>query len=72
MSTEIYNLRWTNVGSHMGFSNEIFPTLENTINMGMYSVQFFMGNPQSFSRKYINNSDIEKCKKLLKRFAFIF
>lgn len=56
------------VGSHMGFSKEILPTLKDTINMGMYSFQFFMGNPQSYSRQRINKDDINNCKKLLKKF----
>jgi apurinic endonuclease APN1 len=67
MESTINYSKW-NVGSHMGFSKEILPTLQNTINMGMYSFQFFMGNPQSYTRQKIYELDINNCKKLLKKF----
>jgi apurinic endonuclease APN1 len=34
----------------------------------MYSCQFFLGNPQSFTRQKITQNDINNCKKLLKKF----
>lgn len=63
----ICSVNW-NVGSHMGFSKEIINTLEQSVNMGMYSTQFFMGSPKSYNRQRITDKDIKACKKLLKKF----
>lgn len=65
--TCICSVNWS-VGSHMGFSKEILPTIEESINLGMYTTQFFMGNPKSYNRQRITDKDIKLCKKLLKKF----
>ncbi len=56
------------VGAHTTFNKNILPTIEKSINYGMYSTQFFMGNPKSFSRQQISQEDIFKTKQLINRF----
>jgi deoxyribonuclease-4 len=63
----IINIKW-DVGAHISFSKTIEDTLINSISRGMYSCQFFMGNPKSFKRQTISNDDIIRSKKLLKHF----
>lgn len=56
------------IGSHTQFSGNITDTLLTSIKYGMYSVQFFLGNPQSTTRTKISDSDIEKSKKICQKF----
>ena len=66
--TNIINQNW-NVGCHTEFRGNISDTLQKAIVFGMYSTQFFMGNPQSFKKRAnISSTDLENCKKILKRF----
>ena len=67
MSLYISSVRWE-VGAHLSFCKEINLSLSEAIHKGMYSLQIFMGNPKSFTRQYINDEDINKCKILLKRY----
>lgn len=70
--TNVYALDW-NVGAHTKFSLKISNTIEEAINCGMYTVQFFMGNPQSCKRQRINNEDIEKTIRITNKFPmYIF
>lgn len=55
-----------NAGSHMGFSGKISDTIWEAINLGMTTLQFFLGNPYGYDRAKISIEDIEKCKKILK------
>ena len=57
-----------NIGSHVSFAGNITDTLLTGITRGMYSIQFFMGNPKSFTREYICDKDIIKCQKLLGKY----
>jgi len=66
-ANEIYTMYWK-VGAHTGFSKKIYPTIKEAINYGMYSCQFFMGNPKSYDRQKISHEDINTTKSLLKRF----
>lgn len=56
------------LGAHTGLEKTIYETILAGIEYGMYSIQFFLGNPQSFTRRSIDNEDVDKCKALLKRF----
>lgn len=62
----IYHLNWI-IGAHTGFSKRICDTLWTSINYGMHTTQFFMGNQRSFNRARISFNDISECKKILKR-----
>lgn len=63
----IISVNW-DIGSHTAFSGRICDTLWTSANYGMYSTQFFMGNPQGFNRAKITQEDIEESKKILSRF----
>lgn len=65
--TLIYNVQW-DVGAHTEFSGKISNTLRSSIHYGMYSTQFFMGNPRGFKRAMISESDIEDCLKIMEYF----
>lgn len=56
------------LGAHTPFSKNIYDTLYTSISVGMYTTQFFMGNPKTCNRSKIDQKDIEKSKKLLKTF----
>jgi deoxyribonuclease-4 len=56
------------VGAHMPFTGKIYDTVYESINMGMYTTQFFMGNPYGFERTKISIDDIESTKNLIKRY----
>ena len=45
------------VGGHISFSKEVLPTIEEAINNEMNSVQFFLGNPKSFTRQRLQKDD---------------
>ena len=59
-----------NIGSHISFhNNEINRTIRESINTGMYSLQFFMGNPlKAWNRAKIEKDDLEKSNQLLNKF----
>lgn len=63
----IYDVKW-DVGAHTAFSGRICDTLWTSVNHGMYTTQFFMGNPQSFNRSKITPQDITESKKILSRY----
>lgn len=52
------------VGGHIGFSKQVFPTLETAIISDMKSFQFFLGNPKSFTRQRLTKEDIVNTYKL--------
>jgi deoxyribonuclease-4 len=52
------------LGGHIGFSKEIFPSIENAIENDMKSFQFFLGNPKSFTRQRLSKEDIVSTYKL--------
>ena len=64
---KIITQKW-DIGAHSGFSDRITPTIQESISSGMYTTQFFMGNPKSYKRQQITKDDIQKTKKLLYRF----
>lgn len=55
------NLR---IGSHLGFSKQLLPTIEKAIDYEMGSCQFFLGNNKSFTRQKLSQEDIDKCRAL--------
>lgn len=70
--TTAYSIDW-NIGAHTKFSQSIYPTVSQAISCGMYTVQFFMGNPQSCKRQRISEEDIKKTNILSERFPmFIY
>ena len=56
------------IGSHIQWKTNIYDTLQSAISMGMYSLQFFMGNPKGFTRASISDEDIKKSKLLNSEF----
>jgi deoxyribonuclease-4 len=65
---QIYYMDW-DVGVHTAFSHCITPTISQGIHYGMYTIQFFMGNPkQAWQRQQISEKDIQNTKVLLSRF----
>jgi len=62
-----YSMIW-DVGENVGFSGSILPTIQDAVYQGMYSCQFFMGNPKSYNRQKISFEDIMASKKLTRRF----
>ena len=64
---QLYKNQWI-VGSHVKFNGSLYESIKNGITNGMYTIQFFMGNPRSFNRHIASEQDIEKSKKLIKRF----
>lgn len=63
MSILIYDWK-INGGSHIKYEGNLTNTLKSAISSGMNSCQFFLGNPQSFNRSKITESDIKQAKKL--------
>jgi apurinic endonuclease APN1 len=66
-SQQVYSVQWE-VGAHLPFCKEIFPSLLEAIKQGMYSMQIFMGNPKSFTRQRISDDDIITCQALIKKY----
>lgn len=66
--TTIQSLSWTNIGIHLSFEKRISMTIQLAIETGLYSVQFFMGNPKSYKRQRITEDDIDESNRLLHRF----
>lgn len=56
------------VGAHVGFSQNILESIQDAVSKGMYTCQFFMGNPKSYNRQKISSEDILASKKLISRF----
>jgi apurinic endonuclease APN1 len=67
MSVKVTHVEYE-LGVHVPFAGNIYNTLQKSIDLGMYSVQFFMGSPQSTNRSKISEDDLSKSKKLLDRF----
>jgi len=63
----VYDVSWS-VGAHTGFAGKICDTLWTSVNYGMYTTQFFMGNPQGFDRAKISFDDIAESKKILAKY----
>lgn len=64
---KFFENKW-DIGSHTTFNGSLYNSMSNSISYGMYSMQFFMGNPKSFSRHKAVEDDITACKKILQRF----
>ena len=65
---DVYAINW-NIGSHVSFEEQtVFLTVQNAINQGMYTTQFFMGNPQSCKRCRISEEDIINTQNFIKKF----
>ena len=67
MSTQCYSVKWE-VGAHLPFRKELYPSLYEAIQRGMYTMQVFLGNPKSFTRQMLTEEDIRACKTLLRRY----
>jgi apurinic endonuclease APN1 len=67
MTVQLYSVPWE-VGAHVPFCKEIYPSLVGAISEGMYSLQIFMGNPKSYTRQCISDDDIHACQMLLERY----
>jgi deoxyribonuclease-4 len=64
---DIYDLKW-DVGSHICFLKDIKTTIYFAIKNGMYTCQFFLGNPKSFIRTRVSDIDIINSKKIVDRY----
>ena len=60
-------LKW-DVGSHIGWEKNLTRTFASAVNSGMYSFQFFMGSPKSFTRAHITDEDLASSVALNTRF----
>tara|TARA_Y100000389_G_C17429534_1_gene501699 strand:+ start:711 stop:1667 length:957 start_codon:yes stop_codon:yes gene_type:complete len=68
----VYAIDW-NIGAHISFAQRITPTVKEGINCGMYTIQFFMGNPQSCKRQRITDKDIKETQFFTNKFPmFIY
>jgi deoxyribonuclease-4 len=56
------------IGTHIPFQKTLKTTLITAINSGMYSFQFFLGNPQSLRRTLLSEKDIKETKEILDQF----
>ena len=56
------------IGTHVPFSKSLYKTIVFSINSGMYSFQFFLGNPQSFVRTVLTEEDIKMSVEMLDRY----
>lgn len=65
--THIFSLDWK-IGTHMQFNGNLYNTIEESLNFGIYSLQFFMGNPKSYKRTRIFEDDISNSLQLVERF----
>lgn len=63
----INKVEWL-IGAHVGFAGNIHNVIKESIKYGMYTTQFFLGNPHSFSRHKVTKEDIEQSNKTLKHF----
>jgi len=61
------SVNW-DVGAHTGFCKNIYGTIQRSLFRGMYTTQFFMGNPRSFKRHLATQEDIKRSVDLVKRF----
>ena len=53
-----------NIGTHVPFNKSLYKTTIFALSTGMYSFQFFLGNPQSFKRTILNDDDIEESLRI--------
>jgi len=66
--SKIYSMYW-DIGSHTSFTGCIFSTIQEGIKNGMYTIQFFMGDPKkAWNREIINDDDIKSTKELISHF----
>lgn len=56
------------VGSHVPFSGSLAPSILYGIEMGMYSIQVFLGNPKRYERTEITERDIIRSNEVLDRY----
>ena len=54
------------IGSHLGFSGSLTKVIKNAIRYESHSVQFFLGNTQSYQRAILSEEDIEDAQELLR------
>jgi len=57
-----------NIGTHLPFNKSLYKTINFAISTGMYSFQFFLGNPQSFNRSSLNEDDIKMSLTIIDRY----
>jgi deoxyribonuclease IV len=66
MSIQYY--RRENAGSSVSFEKTFLKTLKNSLEKGMYSIQFFLGSYISMNRSKITDDDFKDSNNLLKRY----
>jgi deoxyribonuclease-4 len=64
---EVFYLKW-DIGSHIAFRGTLSKAIEDGISFGAYAIQFFLGNPKSFTRSRMSDDDITEAKRLTDRF----
>lgn len=57
------------IGSHIAFSNScISDLLKDAISIGIYSVQFYLGGQQTYTRSKISEDDIKESNRILQEY----
>lgn len=56
------------IGTHIPFVKTLSKTLQCAISSGMYSFQFFLGSPRSFSRTKLSGDDINTSKSVMDKY----
>jgi apurinic endonuclease APN1 len=56
------------IGTHVSFHKTLVKTMEYSISLGMYTFQFFLGSPQSFTISILSDEDIAQFHVIKKRF----
>ena len=57
-----------NIGTHVPFNKSLYKTINFALSTGMYSIQFFLGSPQSFNRTILDDNDIFISLKIKDRY----
>ena len=68
MSWCTVNFTFPMLGAHSSFEKNLYETLKKSLEYGMYTCQFFLGSPQSFTRRKISKEDMEKCVDLMDKY----
>lgn len=56
------------IGSHLGFSQELLPTLQQAIQLGFYCFQIYLGGRQTYARSTLSEDDIRKVQAWMKQY----
>lgn len=66
--TKISFLKSLKLGAHQSYSKNIYETIKNSINNGMYSTQFFLGSTNLWKRNETKEEEIKKSLEIIEKF----